>query len=69
MRNPHNPNRLMIEAPALDFNALVEAIRRVDEHSAGIAKRAVNVSLTLRNWVFGLHLAEYELSGANPSTS
>jgi len=52
-------------ADPMDFKTLVEMIRRVDQHAGSFAKRAVNTSLTLRNWVFGLHLAEYELSGAD----
>jgi predicted nuclease of restriction endonuclease-like (RecB) superfamily len=29
------------------------------------AGKAVNISLTLRNWLIGLHIAEYELRGAD----
>ncbi len=47
----------------LDFAALVDAIRQVHEHLAGQAGRAVNVSLTLRNWLIGYHIAEFELHG------
>ncbi len=47
----------------MDFAALVSAIRQVHEHCAGQAKRAVNVNLTLRNWVIGAYIAEYELHG------
>lgn len=46
-----------------DFNALVTAIRQVDEDLTAQAGRAVNVSLTLRNWFIGFYLAEYELHG------
>lgn len=48
-----------------DFSALVAAIRQVDEHMAAQAGRAVNISLTLRNWLIGAYIAEYELSGAD----
>ena len=46
-----------------DFITLVAAIRQVDENLAAQASRAVNVSLTLRNWFIGAYIAEYELSG------
>jgi len=47
----------------MDFATLVTAIRQVHDHCAGQAKRAVNVSLTLRNWAIGAYIAEYELHG------
>jgi len=54
------------EAPPtkrLDFTALVAAIQQVHEHCAAQAKRAVNVNLTLRNWVIGGYIHHYELRG------
>ncbi|MCX6876646.1 MAG: PDDEXK nuclease domain-containing protein [Verrucomicrobia bacterium] len=62
---PRKPAIPKTPAASLDFAALVEAIRRVHDHSAAIAKRAVNTSLTLRNWVIGAYIAEYELRGAD----
>mgnify|MGYP000039708813 CR=1 FL=1 len=50
---------------ALNFAALVEAVRQVHEHSATAASRAVNVSLTLRNWAIGCYIVEYEQNGAD----
>jgi predicted nuclease of restriction endonuclease-like (RecB) superfamily len=52
-------------APALDFSGLVAAIRQTDAALAEQATRAVNVSLTLRNWFIGRHIAEFELQGAD----
>ena len=49
----------------LDFTALVESINRVHDQSAAAVNRVLNTSLTLRNWVIGLYLAEYELRGAD----
>ena len=46
-----------------DFGALVAAIREVDMHLAAQAGRAVNVSLTLRNWLIGCYIREYEQNG------
>ena len=48
-----------------DFDSLVRAITDVHEHLAAQAGRAVNVSLTMRNWFIGVHIAEYELHGAD----
>ena len=61
-RNPAKP-----KAPqgGLRFTALVEAVRQVHEHSAAAASRAVNTSLTLRNWSIGCYIVEYEQSGAD----
>lgn len=52
-------------APALDFSGLVAAIRQTDAALAEQASRAVNISLTLRNWFIGRHIAEFELQGAD----
>jgi predicted nuclease of restriction endonuclease-like (RecB) superfamily len=49
----------------LDFAALVKAIEQVDEHLAAQAGRAVNVALTVRNWLIGRSIAEFELHGAD----
>jgi predicted nuclease of restriction endonuclease-like (RecB) superfamily len=49
----------------LDFAALVDAIRQVHQRLTAQAGRAVNVSLTLRNWLIGGYIAEFELHGAN----
>lgn len=50
---------------ALDFAGLVAAIRQADVALAEQASRAVNVSLTLRNWFIGFYIAEFELQGAD----
>ncbi|SIO66342.1 Predicted nuclease of restriction endonuclease-like (RecB) superfamily, DUF1016 family [Singulisphaera sp. GP187] len=49
----------------LTFDALVLSIRGVDEELAAQAGRAVNVSLTLRNWLIGCYIVEYEQRGAD----
>jgi len=53
---------------ALNFSQLVAAIRQVHEHLAAQAGKAVNISLTLRNWMIGYYIAEYELRGADRAT-
>jgi len=47
----------------LDFTGLVEAIRQVHLHCASQARRAVNINLTLRNWLIGGYIHHYELNG------
>ena len=45
------------------FEKLVGFIRQVHDELAAQAGRAVNLSLTLRNWLIGCYIAEYELCG------
>jgi len=49
----------------LTFDALVLSIRDVDRDLATQAKRAVNLSVTLRNRLIGWHIEEYECRGAD----
>lgn len=49
----------------LSFEKLVDAIRQVHDELAAQAGRAVNISLTLRNWLIGLYIREYEQNGAD----
>ena len=46
-----------------DFEKLVGFIRQVNEELAIQASQAVNISLTIRNWLIGCYIAEYELRG------
>ncbi len=50
---------------SLTFDILVQAIRDINQSLSAQAARAVNVSLTLRNWMIGLYIAEFELHGAD----
>lgn len=49
----------------MNFTALVEAIEQAHEYSATAVSRAINVSLTLRNWIIGAYIHHYELHGAD----
>ncbi len=49
----------------LDFKKLIASIHQVHDELTAQASRAVNVSLTLRNWLIGAYIAEYELNGAD----
>ncbi|MDP2170132.1 MAG: PDDEXK nuclease domain-containing protein [Rhodocyclaceae bacterium] len=50
---------------ALNFDSLVAAIERTHSALAEQASKAVNLSLTLRNWFIGYYIAEFELQGAD----
>jgi predicted nuclease of restriction endonuclease-like (RecB) superfamily len=50
---------------SLSFEQLVLAIGQVHAELAAQASRAVNTSLTLRNWLIGCYIAEYELNGSD----
>ena len=50
-------------AGGFDFEALVGAVASVHARMAERATRAVNVSLTLRNWLIGAYISQYELGG------
>lgn len=51
--------------PALSFERLVTAIGQAHAELAAQASRAVNTSLTLRNWLIGFHIEEYERRGVD----
>jgi predicted nuclease of restriction endonuclease-like (RecB) superfamily len=52
----------------LDFEHLVQTITITHHELAESAARAVNVSLTLRNWLIGGYLFEYEQGGVDRAT-
>jgi hypothetical protein len=45
------------------FSDLIRQIHRTHAELTAQAYKAVNVSLTLRNWLIGLHITEYEQQG------
>jgi predicted nuclease of restriction endonuclease-like (RecB) superfamily len=47
----------------LTFESLVRSMEDTDSHLRVQVHRAVNVGLTLRNWCFGMYIAEFELRG------
>ena len=49
----------------LNFDRLVDILAQAHGALEAQAAKAVNVSLTLRNWLFGYHIREYEQSGAD----
>ncbi|MFW5856425.1 MAG: PDDEXK nuclease domain-containing protein [Planctomycetota bacterium] len=49
----------------MTFQRLVDAVMQVHREMAAQAGRAVNLALTARNWLIGMHIAEFELRGAD----
>ncbi len=60
-----NPLEMDDMGLGFDFRALVSAIRQVNDNLTAQAGRAINISLTLRNWMVGAYIDEYELRGAD----
>lgn len=48
-----------------DFESLVASIVRIHQQAQAVASKAVNVSLTLRNWFIGHRIVEFEQHGNN----
>jgi predicted nuclease of restriction endonuclease-like (RecB) superfamily len=49
----------------LTFDMLVDSIQEIHKQLTAQAGQAVNVCLTLRNWLIGLYISDYELKGAD----
>ena len=45
------------------FEKLAQNIQKIHDLTAGTAKSAVNQMLTIRNWIIGLHIVEFEQNG------
>lgn len=61
------PSRKKPAPPAApgDFDALVSSIVHIHQESQAFAAKAVNVSLTLRNWLIGRQIEVYERQGTD----
>jgi predicted nuclease of restriction endonuclease-like (RecB) superfamily len=51
-----------------DFDSLVSTIVHIHQQTQAFATKAVNVSLTLRNWLIGRQIEMYERLGADRAT-
>ena len=49
----------------VDMQSLVDEILSIHQDLKCTALRSVNTLLTLRNWLIGYHIANYELQGAD----
>jgi hypothetical protein len=47
----------------MDFTGLVKAIADIHNSTRGAAAASVNKMLTMRNWLIGMYLVEYEQNG------
>lgn len=47
----------------LTFVQLIGSIRQIHEQLVSQAGHAINISLTLRNWLIGMHISEFQLRG------
>ena len=47
------------------FNNLLEVIQHTHQRLLTQASKAINVSLTLRNWLFGFYIHTYEQKGSD----
>ena len=47
----------------MNYGSLVEAISQAHEQTQRQATQAVNIALTLRNWLVGYHIFEYQQNG------
>ena len=57
--------QLSRRAPAVSFNQLVGAVTQTHDRFIVLAGKAINISLTLRNWVIGGYIQQYEQRGAD----
>lgn len=51
--------------PSLEFSGLVGRIEELHRSLQDAASKSVNMMLTLRNWLIGYYIAEYELQGSD----
>jgi predicted nuclease of restriction endonuclease-like (RecB) superfamily len=63
-----NPLRRPKSAQRVDFESLVADILQIHYEAQSFATRAVNIGLTLRNWLIGRQIVEYEQDGADRAT-
>lgn len=52
-------------ASTFDFDSLVAVCRTIHEGMQHRAARSVNLSLVVRNWLFGCYIVEYEQNGTD----
>ena len=55
----------IVPKAGLSFGSVVDSVSRLHTEFLRQATHAVNVSLTLRNWLIGAYIHEYELRGAD----
>jgi len=53
----------IVPKAGLSFEGVIDSVSRLHSEFLRQATKAVNVSLTLRNWLIGMYIAEFELHG------
>ena len=48
-----------------DFDSLISSIVHIHQQTQDFATKAVNVALTMRNWLIGQHIVEFEQQGCD----
>ena len=69
-KKPPMPGKKKPTPPAAagDFDALVSSIVHIHQQTQDFATKAVNVALTLRNWLIGCRIVEFEQEGKDRAT-
>ena len=49
----------------MEFQLLADSIIQINDKASSAAKSAVNQLMTLRNWVIGYYIVEYEQEGSD----
>src|SRR5207244_4019652 len=60
-----SPSQSSTVTPPLEYSALVIAIAQAHDRAQRQAAQAVNVALTLRNWLIGYYVVEYQQHGSD----
>jgi predicted nuclease of restriction endonuclease-like (RecB) superfamily len=59
------PTTLKSASPPLDYAGLLAAVGQAHQTAQRHAVQAINVALTLRNWLIGYYIVEYEQQGSD----
>lgn len=54
-----------IKEKSMDINKLANTLGEIHSHLFKQVSRAINISLTIRNWLYGYYIQEYELNGSD----
>lgn len=49
----------------MNFESLIQTIQKVHTHLQAQASKAINTSLTIKNWLIGYYIEEYERNGVD----
>lgn len=60
--------KLKVKSERMKFENLVSTIEQTHSHFRQQAVKAVNISLTIRNWLIGLYIVEFEQKGEDRAT-